>query len=80
MKRFVILFPLTLAACDPASDPGIGVTAFDGRTVSVQSPGGGNFQSPAPYHDAKAYELCPNAKYSATKKVDEYTVEFVYLC
>lgn len=80
MKRFLIIAPLALAACDPASDPAIGVSQLNGHSVTVRSPGGTTAQKPQAWHDVKAKELCPDARYVSTTMVDAFTVDFLYAC
>jgi hypothetical protein len=79
--RYLAALPVALlAACDPALDPGIAISSYNGDTVTVSSPGSTAMMRPQSWHDAKAREACESARYASTRQTGPYTVEFLYLC
>lgn len=80
--RVLAALPVALAvsACDPALDPAVAVSQFNGASVTVSSPGTTALMKPQAHHIAKAVEVCPNARYISTTRSGPTTVEFLFAC
>lgn len=78
MRMIAIALPLALSAC-MAPEPGA-ISAYNGSSVSVQTPGTTSLMRPLPETVAVAQSVCPDARYASTRRVSEYTVEFLFLC
>lgn len=79
MRIALIALPLALSACLEPSPPV--VSAFNGNTVTIQTPG--LFATEPPYEDdmALARATCGKpARYASGRMVGEYHVDKLFIC